>query len=471
MAIILLATVLRFYQLGEESLWIDEFNSLKAVDNFYFGARVVYFALLKVWMNFGTSDAWLRSLAVIFGIGCIPLMYQVGYLLVGRSVGIISTMMISVSPLFIFTSQEVRMYSLCVFLNLAGTLFLILALEKRTFKTFVVWGVLRVLLLFTVPLNILLLLPDGLVILLQFRNRRRALMMLAGGLLLIGLSLLPVFHSLAEAAIKFASLPRSPVTLPDIASLLPSTLTYWPRLEKFEHKWFYYIIFNLTLGFLFFYILFSKRYFSKLNWLLAWSFIPTITIFLISISVLNLWVPRYLLISTPYIIILLATSFVKVWSWKRPAAIVIALIYAIALSGGVFNYYGRLNKTDWRAAVQVVDTYEKPGDVIITTEVTVNDYVFSHYGSVTSPTYLLIDNNAVADVGYDLKMFKQKIEQLPNNRIWLFSRFGLKDVEGVMLNEAVLNLLEERYQVLDHQVFRGYVSTIDVVLLESRNHQ
>jgi mannosyltransferase len=469
--ILLLATFLRFYQIGEESFWIDEFNSLRSVDNLSFSFRVLYFALLKIWMFFGTTDAWLRSLAAIFGIGCVALSYKLGCLLVDRSVGLIAATMIGVSPFFIYSSQEVRMYSLSVFLSLASTLALVLAinnLHKRGMTAFAFWVALRILAIFTVPLNGLLLIPDTIVILSRFHRERRILIMAACSLITVGIIMIPVIPQFIAATLRFASLPRSPVTAPQVLRLLQVSTTYWPGLEVLEYKWFYYIIYGSALGFLIVSILFDEKHSLRLNWLIAWGFIPALILFLISISILNLWVPRYLLVSTPYLIILLAASFVRVWFRKRSVAILVALIYLTSLSGGLFSYYGKLNKTDWRAAVQIIDNFEKPGDIVLTTESVVCNYVFNHYGSVKSPIYLLLENDTFAPDGYDSKIIKEKVKRLPNTRIWLFSR-GLRDIEDVFINELLLDTMEKRFKVLKHRVFEGHVSTIDVFLLAPRN--
>ena len=58
--IMLVATGLRFYQLGTESIWIDEQFSILDAESLDLGTRPLYYALLHVWMKFGSSDAWLR---------------------------------------------------------------------------------------------------------------------------------------------------------------------------------------------------------------------------------------------------------------------------------------------------------------------------------------------------------------------------------------------------------------------------
>ena len=94
--ILLLASVLMFYRLGTEGLWTDEFISVGDVTEGKLWRleknlpRPLYYALLTVWMWFGSGDVWLRSLSVIFGIASVFLLYQLGRRLAGEAEGLIA---------------------------------------------------------------------------------------------------------------------------------------------------------------------------------------------------------------------------------------------------------------------------------------------------------------------------------------------------------------------------------------------
>lgn len=132
--VLLLAATLRFYQLGTESLWIDEIYSIRDArslpTNLLNNTRPLYYLLLGVWMQFGSSEAWLRGLGVIFGVGSVFLIYLLGFRLSGKATGLVAALLLSLSPLAINHSQEVRMYMLSVCLGLGGTLALSHGLER-----------------------------------------------------------------------------------------------------------------------------------------------------------------------------------------------------------------------------------------------------------------------------------------------------------------------------------------------------
>jgi len=88
--IVLLGAFLRIYDLGVESLWLDEVASifestLPIVDiSTHSNQPPLYFILLGWWINlWGTSEIALRLLSAIFGILAIFITYLVGKELLG----------------------------------------------------------------------------------------------------------------------------------------------------------------------------------------------------------------------------------------------------------------------------------------------------------------------------------------------------------------------------------------------------
>jgi mannosyltransferase len=199
--IVLLATLLRFYQLGTESLWVDEMLSIGDAQRLnelltlpYI--RPFYFLLLAGWMQLGNSDVWLRGLSVILGIASVFLTYQLGRRLVGETTGQIAALLMALSPLFINHSQEIRMYTLVSFLSLAGTLALSYALERPTFPALAYWTAARTALLITNVNTVLIVLPDLLIVCWTYRQKIRTLFHFAIGFAITGLFFLPPFWAL-----------------------------------------------------------------------------------------------------------------------------------------------------------------------------------------------------------------------------------------------------------------------------------
>lgn len=464
--ILLLAAVLRFYQLGRESLWVDEFHSLDRAETLSFGFRVLYFALLRVWMFLGTSDAWLRGLSAIFGVGSVFLIYQLGYRLVGRATGFIAAFVAAVSPLFIFHSQEVRMYMLSTFLTTAGTLALVLVFERPRAALFGVWLCTRLLAIYTTPINLFLLLPDVLLIFFNFRKQRRIFFTAVASLFVLGLLFLPVAFKFFSASSAFLSKAGTLPSVAEILGQLPAATVFWPMRQLPDGKTWLYGLWGLALLFLLSFLVFRKRRSARLRWLATWAFLPSGILLLISFASGDIWTPRYLLLSTPYFIILFAAGFVQVWKWQRAVALGIAAVYSVTLGFGLFHYYSRENVTDWRSAVQIIDAQEQVGDRIAVPLDFIRDLVFDHYYSGSTPIDVvpsLVSDRPVnpAAIAEDLRRLSSD-----SSRLWLiYRRSRADDKNGHLHQQALQTEIEEQFAVEQHAVFSGYLDTLDLFLL------
>lgn len=369
--ILLLAAILYLYHIGTESLWIDElFSVLDAKQLKLNAVRPLYFMLLHVWMLFGTSDAWLRGLGVLFGLGSVFLTYQLGRRLAGELTGIVAALLLAVLPLFINHAQEVRMYTLSTFLCLGGTLILTDVLERPNTASIGWWAGMRLLAILTTPLNITLLLPDIVLFGWRFRHQRRALLNFGKWLLLLGILCIPTAIGMVFATPGFMSdwvafLPKPGVF--DILFTL-ATFTGWTFDPPFKAIAPFYIniyfkLYALTLLGLLSLALLNKKN-PRLLWVAAWAFLPSAIIFTISRVSSSIWVDRYLLFVCPYVLILLAAGFTQIWRRQRTVAIVLVLVYALTLSGAIDRFYRVQDREDWRTVMQTIAFNEKPGDII-----------------------------------------------------------------------------------------------------------
>ncbi|PSB21092.1 hypothetical protein C7B61_01655 [filamentous cyanobacterium CCP1] len=468
LSIVILATLLRFYQLGEESLWVDEFHSLRAAEELKLHFRVLYFAFLRVWMLFGTSDAWLRSLSVLFGIACIFVTYQLGYRLVGRSTGLLSAFVIAVSPLFIRHSQEVRFYMLSTFLTMVGTLALVYALEKLTIASVGGWIIARLLAIYATPINILLLLPDVILALFRFRHQRRVMIGVIASISALFLLFIPVFLNpeFLNAILQFmskADVGGRRLGIPELIGQLPAATVFWPMQQLPKQQFWLYGFHGLTMLGLLGFLVFNKRRSSRLNWLAAWAFLPLVVLLFVSTTYGYLWSPRYILLATPYVIILLSAAFIQVWAWNRFVASAIALIYAVSLGGGLLHYYGEKNITDWRGAVQIINANEQTGDVITVPTGFINTYVLGRYYSGSNSIYVAEALSPYRRV--EPETIQQGLAQLPiESRLWLLY-VQPKGKNARDSEQAFQSVIDEQFTVQTHEVFSGYLDTIDLFLL------
>ncbi|NEO44730.1 MAG: hypothetical protein F6K55_11585 [Moorea sp. SIO4A3] len=378
--ILLIATGLYLYQLGTESLWYDELFSINKTQS---GislppknlTRPFYFMILYIWMKFSTSTVWLRGLSVIFGLGSVFLIYLLGRRLAGKPVGLIAALLLTLSPLFINHAQEVRMYTLIPFLSLGGTLALAHALENPRFAAINWWAVGRFLALVTTPVSVTLFLPDLVLIGWQFRNQKRRLFAFGIRLLLIGSCWLPLVSAVNDSSTKFlkgwvTQYPKPNMIL--IVSEVTHLTVFWPLrhllgsgisandlMKQLNQKsimdWLvehvltsnivpllYYMAYTaMAIGLLAIALL-SRHPSTKLWWIKVWALLPAGSILLISYVSSSIWKARYLIFVSPYFLILLAAGLMQVWRWQRRVAVLVTLIYAIAVGSGLVHYYTTL---------------------------------------------------------------------------------------------------------------------------------
>lgn len=173
--VLLMGASLRLYRLGEESLWLDEVYSVLDVttrtsQELLFMPLIklhlpVYYLTLHYWVElFGVSEASLRAPSALFGIATIGAIYLVGTQLYDRQVGLLSAVLVAFSTHQVYYSQEARMYSLLVLLTTLSFYWLARVTAGGTRRDIAGYLVTTVLLAYTHPFSLFVLLAQNLYI-------------------------------------------------------------------------------------------------------------------------------------------------------------------------------------------------------------------------------------------------------------------------------------------------------------------
>jgi mannosyltransferase len=121
LALVALGFALRLYKLGSESLWYDELLQLdiarKPLALFpgqlpKYSALPLDYVISHFWILLGHSEFWVRIPAVVVGTLTLPVAYQLGRKLLGRTEGLLLMAFVTISPFHVYYSQEVRPYGL-----------------------------------------------------------------------------------------------------------------------------------------------------------------------------------------------------------------------------------------------------------------------------------------------------------------------------------------------------------------------
>jgi len=388
LAISLLGFFLRLYHLGKESLWGDEaYSFLVSKVGLEWIAHLtsfdrhppLYYYFLHIWMKlFGTSDFALRSLSLVFGVLAIPMIYLLGRRLFNEEVGLISALILAISPFNVEYSQEVRMYSLLLFLALLSMYFFVRFLERDSRAVSVGYVLSTALMLYAENFGLFVLVAQNLFVagLLLRSSQRRSLLkrwILIQAITIIlfapWISVLSYQASSAESIVSISQ--ANPMTL--LLNLAAGTLgTYYPSVTLLI------LFLGLAVFSLFIYRRAAQNAFKGYAWedkknlakvclLFVWLFsvfgLPLLLLALVSKTIT---IARYVIVgSAP--LFLLAAKGIRNINYNYAKLGVIAVI--VILSGAnLQTYYGTTLHETTRDAVNFVNENAQSGDLVIVSQ-------------------------------------------------------------------------------------------------------
>jgi uncharacterized membrane protein len=391
--IVLLAFLLRLYRLDHQSLWYDEGFSLylARLSLGEITARTasdihppLYYYLLHLWLgSFGDSEFVLRFFSLVSGLLTLPLIYALGKRLLGTASGLLAALLLAVSPLYLWYSQEARMYTLVTFLCLLSSYLLLRALEG---KAGFLWGgyiFVNILAIYSHFYAFFVLAFQVLFLLVWWAAKRK------GDTLLAGL--------LSQGSVVLAYLPWSGFVLRRYAA----DVSYWRgELVFTEVVRKTLILFStghtilesraqpiaivygaILLCALVVIALRGKRTaggmgsFWRLLFLLLYISLPVVLLFLISYQRPKFH-PRYLMLASPAFFLILAGGLAgllergKSWRWLPFSLGLASLCFLLVTSAySDFNAYFdiKFTKDDFRSAARHIQTHIQDNEVVILT--------------------------------------------------------------------------------------------------------
>lgn len=92
-------------------IWYSELN------------MALYYALLRLWMQFGHSEFAVRLLSVLLATATLPVVYFLGKRLFGGRTGLIASLLLAVHPFHFALAQSARSYALVILMICLASLF------------------------------------------------------------------------------------------------------------------------------------------------------------------------------------------------------------------------------------------------------------------------------------------------------------------------------------------------------------
>ena len=407
LAILALAAFLRLYNLGNESLWLDEaVNVLLCKEG---PGSVIdvcvddgvhppfYFLLLNLWiLIFGQSEVAIRLLSALLGIIAVFLTYKVGCEVCNRRVGLIASLFLAISSFAVYYSQEVLPYSMLLVLTLLSfILFLrVLRAEKPQKTHFLFYALVNVLLCYTHLFGVFTVGAQVLYYLFYRRRYAKARRVFWGTQAVTLAFFSPWIYVLVTNGIlgdTAGGLAWIPEPSFSVINSITRALTGAGFIEKAWGAFLMWFFLSLCLAGVF--------YFPKaLQWrgsgeevqntgkpplaslfagpmivlVLLWLLFPFFLSLILSFAYKPMMVDRYLIGVIPALCLLAACGIENVASFigvgglraKVTAVMLIAIVAAVSLVG-LHSYYVDYHKLDWRAATAFIEQDAQPGDAIV----------------------------------------------------------------------------------------------------------
>ena len=465
--------VLRLYDLGAESIWLDEgysihvskldfFQLLKLEDDF----PPLYYLLLHGWMKlFGGSEFSVRFPSLIFGVLSIGALYQVCALLFDTKKGLIAGFLLAVSLFHIRYCQEARPYSLTVFLALCSMYEFIKCNKQWQWTSAAGYVLSSTLLIYSHVIGLFLLIAQNLYFMtyfLFFRNelnlrlKQWVAMQCAVGLLFM--PWLPIF--ITQLAYDK---PRTWLTVPGINDI---RLTLRSYVGGYIFKLSPLLVLasiitmnaiKLTGGWAALYrsLLRLKpqiRYSDlRQNYLLLlWLSCPIAVPLILSQIMSPLYHTRYTIVAVPAIYLLLASG---IGNMRQVAvrAVVIGFILFVSLIN-VFNYYDKTTKVDWRSIAQHIEQFALPEDMLVLNCGNHKDLVFDYYFD-SMKLHRIVAPEGLGRVNQEL-LKEWTADAIGHERVWAVLTENDEEIEQISLS---LGRTHEQIYALNYQGFRLYL--------------
>ena len=181
-----LAAVLRFATLTDQSFWFDEAQAAHEMHRSFGGMLSLwssnepnpplFFVLAWPWAQvFGTGEAGMRSLSAVCGVAVIPLAWLAGRELISSRAGLVAAALAAVNPFLIWYSQEGREYMLLTALCAGSLALFARALREPSARRVGWWALVSALALATQYFAAFLVFAEALWLLWSARSRASAI--------------------------------------------------------------------------------------------------------------------------------------------------------------------------------------------------------------------------------------------------------------------------------------------------------
>jgi mannosyltransferase len=373
--ITIFGAVLRFNQIGAQSLWFDELLSvtishLDLRDTLTLSGAIdppLYYFLLHFWMHVSTDDGWIRALSALFSIATIPAIFLLGRRLLGTRVGLIAATICALGPLQLYYAQEARMYALLVFFSTLCIWAYHRAQAIGRVRDWAVWMVLTALAIYSHIFGGVLLAALDLDALWRWHTERTPLRAVVFSNLTIAALMIPwMMLLLPQFGYLVGILWLTPPTILQPILTLDAFVFGYTLLFPFNVIALVFVVTALVFLLMSLWRVLRSSAFDikkELRLLLLAAFFPLIFILLVS-QIRSMYLDRWLLESSTAFYILLAWGIVA--SDRRGILRMCAVASLALVFTALYNYFAvnDFYKPSYREAIAAVVAQRTPGELV-----------------------------------------------------------------------------------------------------------
>jgi len=496
LTILFLGLFLRIYDLGTESIWLDEGFSIGLANSSILACTIgklqsgdfhppLYYILLFYWTNlFGYSEFSVRFLSVIFGFLTIFMINKLGNQIFDEEVGVLSSLLLGLSIFHIQYSQDARMYSLMALLTSVSMYTFLKLFEKNVHSRKYIFGYIlsSILLIYNHYFGIFIIIAENIYFFTIFLlSKKHHILNLKKW---VSLQFILVILYMPWIIIMLTRAPSSVSKFSNILSVPPirkvfMTFVLYSNNPFIGNLPFYIVLFIFMLLSLSSLIEYEKgSELSRFNWkdiygsfnsysknfrlisieklylLTLWLFIPIILPFLISLFIVPVYLARYTIGASLAFYLLIAKGISNINHKHVKLTIVIIIISLSAIN--VERYYSNTNKAQWREIANYIDNNAQPEDLVLMNFGSlVREICFEYYSKRTDITKKTFQD--YLEVGDNISVTEEYIKELNQTingkkRIWLILYWpSTTDPEGLLVKT-----LSDYYDLTGHEEYRAF---------------
>ncbi|MBI4302205.1 MAG: glycosyltransferase family 39 protein [Chloroflexi bacterium] len=375
---------LRLLRLADKDLWWDEgwsiwlarhglsFITLRTASDEH---PPLHYWFLHFWNSLvGESEFAVRFSSVIFAVLTVALINRLVSRWVNRRAGILASFLLATARFHIWWSQEIKMYSLAVFLALLSIYLFTKVWKRANLWLWVVYVVATLAALYTSYLTFFLLLGENLAIFILVLLRHGPLQRLKpwlGAQFSLAFFYLPWLYIYYTHALSYKQEQASLMSFSEIlrlyATILPLGVSTYIQNYTLPT-----VFFLVVAGSGLLFSLISRRRWEREAGVVAVVCLLALPlgIFLLSQPNRAIYQPkileRYFIIFVPLYSFLLAQGLRAFWRWQRGLGIVIALAVLMSSGRTLDLYYKDRHRTyDFPALASFVLAHAQPGDAVV----------------------------------------------------------------------------------------------------------